>query len=96
MVDREAREVVVPAFVSIDVGWLEQVVCVRNTRDHEAILVVDVLPSQVHAALVLLGLDSGTPGYWRFEEMEGEIRPRVSRIQPEGDQVRVTVRRVSR
>ncbi|MDG2031705.1 MAG: YdjY domain-containing protein [Phycisphaerales bacterium] len=95
VVDREAREVVVPAFVSIDVGWLEQVVCVRNTRDHEAILVVDVLPSQVHAALVLLGLDSGTPGYWRFEEMEGEIRPRVSRMQPEGDQVRVTVRRVS-
>jgi hypothetical protein len=95
VVDREAGEVVVPAFVSIDVGWLEQVVCVRNTRDHEAILIVDVLPSQVHAALVLLGLNPGTPGYWRFEEVEGEIRPRVKRIRPEGDHVRVAVRRVS-
>ena len=94
VVDREAGEVVVPAHVSIDVGWLEQVVCARNTRDHEAILVVDVLPSQVHAALVLLGLEPGTPGHWRFEETDNESRPRVRRIKPVGDRVRVEIRRV--
>ena len=95
LVDREAGEVVVPAFVSIDAGWLEQVVCSRNTRDHEAILVVDVLPSQVHAALVLLGLTPGTPGHWRFEETADENRPRVRRIKPVGDRIRVGIRRIT-
>lgn len=94
IIDRQAGEVVVPAWVSIDVGWLEQVVCARNTRDHEAILVVDVLPSQVHAALVLLGLVPGTPGYWQFEQPDGETRARVKRIQPVGDPIRIGVRRV--
>ena len=94
VVDRTTSEVVVPAVVSIDVGWLEQMVCSRHSRDHEALLVIDVAPSQVHAGLMLLGLEPGSPGRWVFETIEGSDRVVVRRIAPTGDRVSVLVRRV--
>ena len=92
VVDRSAPEVRVPASTAIDVGWLEQVVCSRNTRDHEALFVVDVPPSAVHAALLLIGLEPGSPGRWAFEEIEGTANVVVRRIPPVGDQVDIRVR----
>ena len=92
LVDRSAGEVSVPAFVSIDAGWLEQIVCSRNTRDHEALLVIDVRPSQVHAALMVLGLEPGAPGRWLFEEVGDDRPPLVRRIPPTGERVAVLVR----
>jgi hypothetical protein len=92
VVDRSAGEVLVPAFVSIDAGWLEQIVCSRGTRDHEALLVVDVRPSQVHAAMMVLGLEPGAPGRWLFEEVGDDLPPRVRRIPPTGGRVAVLIR----
>ena len=90
VVDQGAREVRVPAVVAIDVGWLEQVVCTQGTREHESLLMVDVPPSEVHAALMLIGLEPGRPGTWVFEENESGT-PRLRRIAPEGDLVEVRV-----
>lgn len=91
VVDRAARELRIPARVAIDMGWIEQVVCVEGSRDHESLLTVRVQPSTVHAGLLLLGLEPGRPGYWRFVD-EGSDRPRVERVQPEGARVMVAAR----
>ncbi len=67
-VDRARGEVRVPASIAVTQGWLEQVVCLTGTRDHEALMTVDCKPSDVHAALLLLGLDAGAPGRWQYNE----------------------------
>jgi hypothetical protein len=44
--------------------YLEQFVCKRHTKDHESLVVTDAVPSQIHAALLLLGLEPGSPVTW--------------------------------
>ncbi|MEE2681188.1 MAG: YdjY domain-containing protein [Planctomycetota bacterium] len=87
--DRIRGQVRIPGKVAVDVGYLEQVACIRGTREHEALVVVSCRPSDVHAALLLLGLESGRPGSWAYTDVE------VKRIPPEGPQVRVQVRFVN-
>jgi hypothetical protein len=50
-----------PGLVSLDEGWLEVAVCRRGSREHESIVVTDAVPSVVHAAMLLAGLEPGTP-----------------------------------
>ncbi|MCH2162423.1 MAG: YdjY domain-containing protein [Phycisphaerales bacterium] len=61
-VSRDRREIRVPASVALDEGWLEVVACIPGTREHESIVVSDVTPSVVHAALLLIGAEPGHPG----------------------------------
>jgi len=68
-VDRAGRVVEFDAVVPIDprdettpVIYLEVIACPRDTKEHEALLVTSVKPSQVHAALLLIGLVPGAPG----------------------------------
>ena len=84
--DRTRMQVLVPGEVAIDVGFLEQVACIRGTREHESLVVVECRPSEVHAALLLLGIESGAPGRWTYSETG------VSRVAPRGDRLRVEVR----
>ncbi len=84
------REVHVPGFIAIDAGWIEQVACLRGTREHESIVVVDCQPSLVHSALLMIGLESGSPGRW-LETLRGD-RYVIERIPPTGSSVRVRVR----
>lgn len=51
--------------VALDEGWLEVAVCRSGSREHEAVVVVDVAPSVVHAALLLAGFEPGTPARWQ-------------------------------
>ena len=85
-VDRESRIVAVRAWVCLDRGWLEQVLCRPGTREHESLMVTDVAPSSIHAALLLIGLEPGRPGRWIEEEGEIRLTP------PVGDSVDVMVR----
>lgn len=88
-VDRAASEVRIPAQVALEAGWLEQAVCRAGTREHESVLVVDLSPRLVHAALLLLGLEAGAPGTWRQEGSP----PQVVRVPPRGDRLELFVRR---
>lgn len=54
--------------------YLEQFVCKAGTKDHESLVVTDVAPSQIHAALLLIGLEPGSPVVW--EHPEGRPVPR--------------------
>ena len=73
------------AWVCLDEGWLEQVVCSPGTREHESLMVTDVPASGIHAGLLLLGLEPGSPGRWREEGQ------RVVAIPPQGPEVSVSV-----
>ena len=42
-------------------GLLELVVCTKNSKEHESIVVMNARPLQVHTALLLLGARPGTP-----------------------------------
>jgi len=46
-------------------GPLEHLVCLKGTKEHEAILATDALPRQIHAGLLLTGAEPGHPV--RFE-----------------------------
>jgi hypothetical protein len=66
--------------------YLETVVCTRDTKEHESLVVTDARPSEIHAALLLTGLEPGTPGSWDWEGAT------IRAIPPAGPAVRVTIR----
>lgn len=65
------------------VVYLEVICCTPDTREHESLVVTDVAPSAVHAALLAAGAEPGAPGGWREED--GRILP----VPPRGQPVRV-------
>lgn len=89
VVDRHAGEVRVEAEVAADRGWLEQAVCKAGTREHESLLAVNVVPSRIHAALLILGIEPGAPGEWRAAP-DGSAT--VQRVAPSGAPVELWVR----
>ncbi len=66
--------------------FLEIVVCTPDTREHEALVMTRALPSHVHAALLLIGLDAGAPGSFTHDDER-----RLVRVPPRGDAVRVLI-----
>ncbi len=73
--DAARGEVRVDGMVSLNEGWLEQVACLRGTRDHEVLVTTTVQPSAVHGALLLLGATSGAPGSWSWSNGELSLSP---------------------
>lgn len=89
-VDRAARTVELKATAVLDVGFLEQYICLAGTRDHEALFVFEGKASEVHAALLLAGFAPGAPGLWReLQAADGSFA--LEKIPPKGDRVSVTV-----
>ena len=62
------QKVEIRAVVCLDAGWLEQIACSPGTREHEALVVVEIPPSDVHAALLSAGFEPGSPGRWSYED----------------------------
>ena len=81
-----AGRVEIQAFVCLDGGWLEQIACSPGTREHEALVVIETRPSNIHAALLMAGVVPGSPGRWRYEDGI------VSAVPPTGDRLDVLVR----
>lgn len=69
-VDRQARTVYVDGRVIAgpEMEWIELLACTTGTREHEALITTDAQPSQIHAALLTLGLAPGSPR--RVERIE--------------------------
>ena len=63
-VDRTAGRVVVAAKVVSAEHPLEFLLCREGTKEYESLLSTAAEPSQVHAALLMLGLTSGKPARW--------------------------------
>jgi len=89
-VDRAARTVEFDAVAVLDVGFLEQLVCTVGTREHEAIFAFEGKPSEVHAALLLVGAEPGRPGRWReVAAADGSIA--IEGVPPEGTELALEV-----
>jgi hypothetical protein len=58
------RQIVLQSEVCLRAGMLELLVCGFETKEHESVLRTRVRPSDIHAALLLLGLRPGTPARW--------------------------------
>ena len=79
------------AVAVLKTGFLEQYVCTVGTREHEALFAFDGKASDVHAALLVAGLEPGRPGYWR--EVEGANGERtIELVAPSGPEVAIRVR----
>lgn len=93
-IDTAAKRIEIDAEVPIDPHdeqtpriFLEQVLCTRNTIEHESLLVTDATASNVHAALLLLGVISGTPGNISWTPDDG-----LKRRPPTGPGINVALR----
>lgn len=60
-VDRKQGVVMVDGQISLREGMLEMFACIRNTKEHESIVSANTKAFLVHAALLTLGAESGTP-----------------------------------
>ena len=90
-VDRAQQLVTVDGTVVLTQGFLEQLVCTPSTRVHESLIAIDAAPRELHAALLLAGIEPGQPGRW--QEVAGSAGNwTVDRVRPEGPPVDVRVR----
>ncbi len=59
--DPKEKQVIVRARVVLREGVLEHLMCVKGTKEHEAIVSTDAPPRAIHAALILSGAKEGHP-----------------------------------
>jgi len=92
--NQSTRQLRIAGFVPIDAHdpkkpniFLEVLVCARNTKEHEALVVTDAKPSHVHAALLLLGIEPGSPGRWDWLANTAKPSPNP----PTGPRLRISV-----
>lgn len=86
-VDRAVRVIELDAQVPIDVNnadtpvtYLEVMVCVPNTKEHETLAMTRAKAAHVHAALLMIGLEAGSPGAWSWDAHA----KRMTRTPPTG------------
>lgn len=81
----DTGEVRFEGIACLDVGWLEQVVCAPQSREHESLIVSAARPSDLHAALLAAGFQPGAPGRWSYDNDVVSVSP------PTGEAVKVEV-----
>lgn len=87
-IDREAGTIDIVGKVCLrEAEFLEMLACTPDTREHESLVVLNTLPSTIHTALLLMGLEPGSPSRW-VQDGEG---PDVKMLPPRGPQVSVSI-----
>ncbi|MDZ4685583.1 MAG: YdjY domain-containing protein [Planctomycetaceae bacterium] len=61
LLDKPGRRLVLKGDVCLRDGLLEMLVCLKRTKEHEAIFSVDTKAQIVHAGLIALGVEPGRP-----------------------------------
>ncbi len=61
LLDAEGKRLLLKGEVCLRDGLLEMLVCLKRTKEHEAILTLDSKAQIVHAGLLALGLEPGKP-----------------------------------
>ncbi len=59
--DPQTKQLVIRARIALREGPLEHLLCLRGTKEHEAVLATDAAPRQIHAGLLLTGAETGHP-----------------------------------
>jgi len=81
VLDKENKRLLLKTKVVLRKGALEMLVCPVKTKEHESILAVDSKAINVHAGLLALGMDTGTPA--KFD-------PKF--VPPTGRKLKITLR----
>ena len=66
-VDFAAKQVIAAGNICMNAGPLEVFACPRRTKEHESVVSVNALASQIHAALIAIGAEPGHPVKWQEE-----------------------------
>lgn len=66
-IDKARKRVVMDGEIAMRQGQLEMFACIKNTKEHESIVAVDVEAMAIHAALLALGAAPGSPAQFRPE-----------------------------
>lgn len=97
VVDYDTRTVEVDGFVPVDVSheetpeiWIELIAEAHGVRDFEALISLDTEARNVHAALLMLGLEPGSPG--RIEVDNTLPDQPMTKVDPTGPELRVRFR----
>src|SRR3954454_23462131 len=59
--DPKQKQLVIKARVALREGPLEHLLCLKGTKEHEAILATEARPRAIHAGLLLTGAEPGHP-----------------------------------
>ena len=59
--DPRTKRLVLRARIALREGPLEHLLCLKGTKEHEAILATDAVPRMIHAGLILTGAKQGHP-----------------------------------
>jgi hypothetical protein len=63
-IDPKEKSVIIDGQVSLREGMLEMFACTRNTKEHESVVSANTKAFAVHAALLSLGAEPGSPVQW--------------------------------
>lgn len=87
--DPRDKRLILRARVALREGPLEHLLCLKGTKEHEAVLATDAVPRLIHAGLLLTGAQQGRPVRFlpKFEPPTGS--PIAIELQwKEGDKTR--------
>jgi hypothetical protein len=71
--DPKEKRLIIRARVAINDGYLEHLLCLEQTKEHESLLATAATPKLIHAGLLLTGAEAGHPVRFRpkFEPPAG-------------------------
>ena len=64
-INEKKKQVMVRGSICLREGQLEMFACPLRTKEHESIVAVEAKSSEVHATLVALGFEPGSPVQWQ-------------------------------
>ncbi|QNN23938.1 hypothetical protein HED60_17235 [Planctomycetales bacterium ZRK34] len=85
-INLEKGYVDVDGVICLSEGLLELIATVPASKEHEAIISSKARPKNIHLALLMLGLEPGSPGKWEYTD------DKIIAHDPKGDHVRITMR----
>jgi hypothetical protein len=65
--DPSKKELIIRARVALRDGYLEHLLCLERTKEHESVLATEAAPRMIHAGLILVAGDPGHPVRYRPE-----------------------------
>jgi hypothetical protein len=74
-IDKQHGRVIVDGTIALREGTLEMFACLKNTKEHESVVVLDVEAFVIHAALLAVGAKVGTPVQFQptFKPPTGQV-----------------------
>ncbi len=77
----------VDAKVCLTQGMIELIACTKDTKEHEAMIMIEPKAAHMHAALLLIGAQPGNPAMRK--EVQTEDGPRWVDLPPRGQEIEV-------